>query len=116
MSIWIFVQLALAASLLTMLLVEERGPFKVFRRFRLRLGIRYHGLSENPSDLLGQADLENNDAYALGELGELFLCSRCTGLWVSFILFVLVEISVVPFWIITMLAGAKLVILIEAYS
>lgn len=66
--------LGLAVFRMSMLLVEERGPFYLFAWLRLRAGIR-HDTNNLPYVV-----------YARGwrmEVGELFLCVWCMSVWVG---------------------------------
>ena len=59
----IFVQILALARLLH-LLIEEDGPFKLLARFRKAIGINEFGEASN-------------------ELGGLFACFTCLGIWLS---------------------------------
>ena len=69
-----FVVLALAVFRVSLLLVEERGPYDIFGKLRARLGIKY---DQNSFPYV---------TYRNGlrmELGELFLCIWCLSVWVG---------------------------------
>jgi hypothetical protein len=109
------VLIGLAAAQITMLLVDERGPFAILRRFRLFMGVRYNELPEKASQLIGIDNLEDNEPYALGEVGKIFLCSRCTGTWVGGLLFAAVFFDVLSFDFIAALAAMTICIWVATH-
>lgn len=102
------VLIGLAAAQITALLVDERGPFAILRWFRLLTGIRYREMPESRQELLGVDNLEDNEPYALGELGRLFICANCTGTWIAGLLFLGVFFNLISMDLIAGLAAIKI--------
>ena len=81
----IFVQILALARLLH-LLIEEDGPFKLLARFRKAIGINEFGEASN-------------------ELGGLFACSMCLGIWLSPIIVLLYHYSPMIVWCLAVAQG-----------
>ena len=109
------VLIGLAAAQITLLLIDERGPFAILRRFRLLMGVRYKELPEDRHELAAVDNLEDNEPFALGELGKIFTCSRCTGTWVGGILFLAVFFDLISMDLIAAFAVMRICIWVETH-
>jgi len=81
--------LGLAAWRLSSLLVDEEGPFLIFLRLRLLIGVGYVVNEqvvekEDTIDLAKNGDLNNYHTYFKNELAKLLSCVWCTSVWVAF--------------------------------
>jgi hypothetical protein len=68
-TIFYFVVLSLAVYRLSIMLVDESGPFDIFDKLRYAAGIRYDQFSQ---------------AHSNKVVGKALLCVNCTSVWVAF--------------------------------
>lgn len=93
---------------LTSLLVYEHGPFDIFGRLRVWLGVRYS---------------VNNIPYGTNEISKMILCFLCCSIWVSAVIAIiappLLEISVkfhpLANWTLNVLVLSTTAIMIDAF-
>ena len=80
--------LSLAAWRLSSLLTAEEGPYEIFSKFRLKIGVHYIG----------------NRVDARTELAKLFSCTWCLSVWIGAIASVAYVIYEPIVWIVMPLA------------
>lgn len=94
------VLLSLASWRLTSLIVQEDGPFDIFIKIRLWLGVAYD---------------QNSQPYGKNVIARGILCMWCASVWVSFVSSFFSEYSVnIHTFVINWLAISGGVILIES--
>ena len=81
---------SLALARLLRLLIEEDGPFKLLARFRKAIGINEFGGANN-------------------ELGGLFSCHLCLGIWMAPVIVLLYHYFPMIVWCLAVAQGAGLV-------
>ncbi len=91
MTPFVFLVVAMAVARLSVMLVDEDGPYAILEKWRRFLGIRYNQMSERyvePASGLRH------------ELASLFLCSWCLSIWLGTLatLFLLLSPTIV-FWL-----------------
>lgn len=74
MNPFVFLVVALAVARISLLLVDERGPYAVLERLRYLVGIRYDHTSERYS--------KHRSGFK-HEVAELFLCVWCMSMWLG---------------------------------
>ena len=96
MSFLHLVVLALATWRLSSLISAEEGPYNIFGRFRIMIGIHYIG----------------NGVDAETELGKLFSCTWCLSIWIGAIASVAYVIYEPIVWIVMPLALSAAAIIV----
>ena len=94
----IFVVLALAVWRLSSLLAREEGPFCIFDKIRLRLGVRYD---------------QNSEAYGTNNISKGLICVWCNSIWVGFVASFIVSNTIEDVIINTLALSAAAIIIEE---